>query len=56
LRDRLNRVLASHTGQPLEQIARDTDRDNFMSAEDAAKYGLIDSVIEQRSDESVKPG
>ena len=56
LRDRLNKVLAHHTGQPLEQIARDTDRDNFMSAEDAAKYGLIDSVIQQRSDETVKPG
>jgi ATP-dependent Clp protease protease subunit len=56
LRDRLNKVLARHTGQPLEQIARDTDRDNFMSAEDAAAYGLIDSVIQQRSDESVKPG
>ncbi len=56
LRDRLNRVLADHTGQPLERIAKDTDRDNFMSAEDAAKYGLIDSVIERRSEETVKPG
>ena len=56
LRDRLNQILADHTGQPLERIARDTDRDNFMSAEDASKYGLIDSVIQRRAEESVKPG
>ena len=56
LRDRLNQILADHTGQPLERIARDTDRDNFMSAEDSAKYGLIDSVIQRRAEESVKPG
>ncbi|MCK7595575.1 ATP-dependent Clp endopeptidase proteolytic subunit ClpP [Pseudomarimonas salicorniae] len=56
LRERLNKVLAHHTGQPLERIAKDTDRDNFMSAEAAAEYGLIDSVIDRRSEETVKPG
>jgi ATP-dependent Clp protease, protease subunit len=56
LRDRLNAVLAKHTGQPIERIAKDTDRDNFMSAKEAAEYGLIDSVLDRRPDESVKPG
>ena len=45
---RLNEILANHTSQPYDVIARDTDRDNFMSAEEAVKYGLIDSVIEKR--------
>lgn len=45
---RLNEILASHTNQPYDVIARDTDRDNFMSADEAVKYGLIDSVIEKR--------
>ncbi len=48
LRDRLNRLMAKHTGQPLDAIERDTERDNFMSGEEAAEYGLIDSVLEQR--------
>ena len=48
IRDRLNRILAKHTGQSIEKIARDTDRDNFMSGEAAATYGLIDRVLEQR--------
>ena len=48
VRDRLNRILAHHTGQPLEKIANDTDRDNFMGAQDAAQYGLIDKVLEKR--------
>jgi ATP-dependent Clp protease protease subunit len=48
LRDKLNAILAERTGQSLETIARDTDRDNFMTAEDALKYGLIDKVISQR--------
>jgi len=48
IRDRLNRIMAQHTGQPLEVIARDTDRDNFMSADEAVKYGLIDKVISKR--------
>src|SRR5574344_2607997 len=48
IRERLNQVLAHHTGQPLEVIAKDTDRDNFMNAEEAAKYGLIDQVVTKR--------
>jgi len=47
-RERLNKILAERTGQPLDQIALDTDRDNFMSAEEALKYGLIDKVLESR--------
>jgi ATP-dependent Clp protease protease subunit len=47
-RDTLNRILSERTGQPLEVIERDTDRDNFMDAEDARKYGLIDKVITKR--------
>ena len=47
-RDRLNNILASNTGQPLEVIERDTERDNFMSAEQAKEYGLIDKVIAKR--------
>ncbi|VVD67977.1 ATP-dependent Clp endopeptidase, proteolytic subunit ClpP [Pandoraea morbifera] len=48
LKDRLNRLLAENTGQSLEVIARDTDRDNFKSAADAVEYGLIDRVLEKR--------
>ncbi len=48
LRDRLNQIMAHHTGRPLEQVAQDTERDNFMSGEEAVKYGLIDKVLEQR--------
>ncbi|MET1080158.1 MAG: ATP-dependent Clp endopeptidase proteolytic subunit ClpP [Pseudomonas sp.] len=48
IRDRLNQILAHHTGQPIEVIARDTDRDNFMSGEVAVKYGLIDQVLSKR--------
>ena len=48
VRDRLNHVLAQHTGQPLDRIQADTDRDNFMSGEEAVDYGLIDSVIAHR--------
>ena len=47
-RQRLNEILSKHTGQPIEQIARDTDRDRFMSSEDARNYGLIDGVLEKR--------
>jgi ATP-dependent Clp protease protease subunit len=49
-RDRLNRILAKHTGQSIEKIAKDTDRDNFMSGEAAATYGLIDRVLDRRED------
>lgn len=48
LRDRLNKILAERTGQTLETIARDTDRDNFMSADDALQYGLVDRVMSSR--------
>ncbi len=47
-RDRLNDILARHTGQPLEKIAADTDRDRFMSADEAAEYGIIDGVLRKR--------
>ena len=48
MRENLNGIMASHSGQPIETIARDTERDNFMSATEAAEYGLIDSVLENR--------
>jgi ATP-dependent Clp protease, protease subunit len=50
LRERLNRILSDRTGQPLENIARDTDRDNFMSGEDAVSYGLIDKIFVKRGE------
>ncbi len=49
IRETLNEILSDHTGQPIETIARDTDRDFFMSAGDARKYGLIDEILTQRS-------
>lgn len=49
LKQRLNQMLAQHTGQSVETIERDTDRDNFMSAEDSVKYGLVDQVLEKRT-------
>jgi ATP-dependent Clp protease protease subunit len=49
-RERLNRILAKHTGQSMERIQKDTDRDNFMSGEAAVGYGLVDRVLEQRPD------
>ncbi len=52
VRERLNRILAGHTGRDLEEIGRDTDRDNFMSAEESREYGLIDTVVENRPGES----
>ena len=45
IRDRLNQILAQHTGQPLNKIEKDTDRDYFMSAEEAKKYGIVDKII-----------
>ncbi|HEU4586289.1 MAG TPA: ATP-dependent Clp endopeptidase proteolytic subunit ClpP [Gemmatimonadaceae bacterium] len=48
LRSKMNELMARHTGRPVEQIERDTDRDRFMSAEEAKEYGLIDSVIVQQ--------
>lgn len=47
-KDRLNQIMAEHTGQPIETIAADTERDNFMTAREACDYGLIDSVISKR--------
>lgn len=49
IRSELNRVLAHHTGQDLEQIEKDTDRDNFMDAEKAKDYGMVDEVLESRA-------
>ncbi|MGO2341840.1 MAG: ATP-dependent Clp endopeptidase proteolytic subunit ClpP [Vibrio litoralis] len=48
IKQRLNNLLAEHTGQPLEIIERDTDRDNFMSAQQSVDYGLVDAVLEKR--------
>ncbi len=50
IKSKLNRLLAEHTGQPLEVIERDTDRDNFMSADQAVEYGLVDSVLTHRGE------
>ena len=50
IRERLNGMLSKHTGQPIEQIEKDTDRDNFMSAEAAVEYGLVDRVLTSRAD------
>ena len=50
LKDRLNEILAKHCGQALDAIARDTDRDRFMSAEEAKGYGLVDQVVQSRKD------
>lgn len=50
LRSRLNDILAKHTGQPVDNIAKDTDRDNFMSAEQSVSYGIVDKVISSRVD------
>ena len=49
MRDRLNAILAKHTGQSVEKVAEDTERDNFMGADEAAEYGMIDSVLRERS-------
>lgn len=47
-KDRLNKILAENTGKPIEEVALDTDRDNWLSAEDAVAYGLVDKIIEKR--------
>jgi ATP-dependent Clp protease protease subunit len=49
LKEKLNQILASHTGQTLKRIATDTDRDNFLSAEQSVEYGMVDQVISKRS-------
>jgi ATP-dependent Clp protease protease subunit len=50
LRERINRILADRSGQTVEKIAKDSDRDNFMSAEDAVSYGLIDKIFIKRGE------
>ncbi|EPS7266845.1 ATP-dependent Clp endopeptidase proteolytic subunit ClpP [Vibrio cholerae] len=50
IKNKLNRLLAEHTGQPIEVIERDTDRDNFMSADQAVEYGLVDAVLKHRGE------
>lgn len=56
LRQRLNEIMSNHTGQSLDVIARDTERDNFKSAEAAREYGLVDEVLVRRPDESIQAG
>jgi ATP-dependent Clp protease protease subunit len=51
LRERLNKILAERTGQSVEKIARDTDRDNFMSGDDAVSYGLVDKIFVKRGEQ-----
>ncbi len=55
MRDRLNEILALHTGKPIETIAKDTDRDFFMSAAESRDYGLVDDVVKSRRDADKKP-
>jgi ATP-dependent Clp protease, protease subunit len=55
MRDRLNEILALHTGKPMEAIAKDTDRDFFMSAAESRDYGLVDDVVKSRRDVEKKP-
>ena len=50
IKQKLNKLLAEHTGQPLEVVEKDTDRDNFMSADQAVEYGLVDAVLNHRGE------
>jgi ATP-dependent Clp protease protease subunit len=54
VRERLNQILAHHTGQPIERISKDTDRDYILEAEDAKKYGLVDAIYHRRDDVALK--
>ena len=54
MRDQLNRILANHTGQTVEKIAKDTDRDYILEAEEAKKYGIVDSIYHRRDDVALK--
>ena len=54
LKERLNQIMAHHTGQPLEKISKDTDRDFILEAEDAKAYGLVDSIYHRRDDLALK--
>jgi ATP-dependent Clp protease protease subunit len=54
MRERINQILADHTGQPIDKIAKDTDRDYILEAEDAQKYGLVDAIYHRRDDMALK--
>ena len=54
IREKLNKILSDHTGQPIEKVQQDTDRDNFLSANDAVSYGLIDQVLSSRATVATK--
>jgi ATP-dependent Clp protease protease subunit len=54
LKERLNQIMAQHTGQPLDKVAKDTDRDYILEAEDAKKYGLVDAIYHRRDDLALK--
>jgi ATP-dependent Clp protease protease subunit len=56
MRDQLNDILAEHTGQPVKKIARDTDRDYFMSADESKEYGIIDNIFTNRTNLPAKSG
>ena len=56
LRERLNAELAANTGQPIERIERDVERDYFMAAEEAKTYGIVDAVLHSRPEDSIQPG
>jgi ATP-dependent Clp protease protease subunit len=56
LRERLNAELAANTGQPIEKIERDVERDYFMAAEEAKLYGVVDEVLDRRPADSIQPG
>jgi len=56
LREKLNDILSKHTGQPLEKIEKDTDRNFFMSAQEAKEYGIIDEVLSRESKPKIKKG
>jgi ATP-dependent Clp protease protease subunit len=51
IKEKLNRLMSEHTGKPFDKVAEDTDRDNFLSAEQAVEYGLVDAILEQRTSE-----
>jgi ATP-dependent Clp protease, protease subunit len=53
LRAKLNEIMAKHTGQSIDRIARDTDRDNFLSADEAMQYGLVDRILTSRNEATV---
>ena len=54
MREKLNNILSKHTGQPFKTIEQDTERDNFMSADEAAEYGMVDKVLRERTGESAE--